>query len=194
MMQRHRNRRVLGLTLATVAVMASLAWASVPVYSWFCRGTGVGGATVTGAGAEEVLDRVVTIRFDANRDKGMPWSFRPETRTMKLRIGETGLAYFIATNPTDHAVAGQASYNVTPYAAGGYFTKIECFCFTQQVLGPGETARMPVSFYVDPAMVDDPDAKFIHTITLSYTFYQIDIPEEDQATLTGAGGKPKQGG
>ncbi|MGI9370022.1 MAG: cytochrome c oxidase assembly protein, partial [Ruegeria sp.] len=98
-------------------------------------------------------------------------------REMKIRIGETGLAFYEAYNPTDKPIAGQASYNVTPYAAGGYFQKIACFCFDEQVLQPGERVEMPVTFFVDPEIVDDPESKYVHTITLSYTFYEIDLPE-----------------
>ena len=113
----------------------------------------------------------------------MPWEFKPVERQMTLKIGETGLAFYEAHNPTDRPVAGQAAYNVAPYAAGGYFEKIECFCFTEQVLMPGERVEMPVSFYVDPEIVNDPDAKFTKHITLSYTFYEIDLPEDVQAAL-----------
>jgi len=102
-------------------------------------------------------------------------------REMELRIGETGLAFYEAYNPTDKPIAGQASYNVTPYEAGGFFEKIECFCFTEQILQPGERVEMPVTFFVDPEIVKDRDAKFTHTITLSYTFYQIDMPEQQAA-------------
>ena len=133
--------------------------------------------------SDVILDQTITVRFDASLDRGMPWEFKPMQREMTLRIGETGLAFYEAHNPTDHPVAGQASYNVTPYEAGYFFDKIECFCFTEQVLQPGETVEMPVSFYVDPAIVNDRDAKYVHTITLSYTFYEIDVPDE-QAALT----------
>jgi cytochrome c oxidase assembly protein subunit 11 len=172
--------------VGVVLVMGALAWASVPFYSWFCKVTGFGGATnVASAGSETVLDQTITIRFDATVDAAMPWSFKPVQRTMTLRIGETGLAFYEAHNPTDRPIAGQAAYNVTPYVAGSYFDKIECFCFTEQVLQPGETVQMPVSFFVDPAIVDDPEGQFVHTITLSYTFYQIDLPQEaTQAALT----------
>ena len=108
----------------------------------------------------------------------MPWEFKPVVREMEVRIGETGLAFYEAYNPTDRPVAGSASYNVTPYQAGGFFSKIQCFCFEEQVLQPGERVEMPVTFYVDPEIVDDRDGKHIHTITLSYTFYEIDLPEE----------------
>ena len=174
--------RTLLLTVGTVLLMGSLAWAAVPFYNWFCRVTGYGGATVV-AGEETVepLDQTITVRFDASLDRGMPWTFRPLQREMEIRIGETGLAFYEATNPTDRPVAGQASYNVAPFEAGGFFTKIDCFCFTEQVLEPGETAQMPVSFYVDPAIVEDRDAKHVGRITLSYTFHEIDLPEEHAA-------------
>jgi cytochrome c oxidase assembly protein subunit 11 len=107
----------------------------------------------------------------------MPWTFKPVQLTMELKIGETGLAFYEAHNPTNRTVAGQASFNVFPYEAGGYFDKIDCFCFTEQVLEPGETVEMPVTFYVDPEIVNDPDAKGVQTITLSYTFHEIDLPE-----------------
>ncbi|SHE86909.1 cytochrome c oxidase assembly protein subunit 11 [Ruegeria intermedia] len=165
-------------TVGLVILMGSLAWAAVPFYDWFCRVTGFGGTTgVAEATPDEILDRVVTIRFDASKAKDMPWEFKPVEREMKVRIGETGLAFYEAYNPTDKPVAGQASYNVTPYSAGGYFQKIACFCFEEQVLEPGERIEMPVTFFVDPEIVEDPEAQYVHTITLSYTFYEIDLPE-----------------
>ena len=123
----------------------------------------------------------MTIRFDANTDPAMPWEFKPMQRTMELKIGETGLAFYEAYNPTDRVIGGSASYNVAPYEAGGFFTKIECFCFTEQVLQPGERVQMPVTFYVDPDIVDDRDAKFVKRITLSYTFFEADLPDETAA-------------
>lgn len=169
-----------------VILMGSLAWASVPFYDWFCRVTGFGGITnVVSANESDMLDQMITIRFDASLEKDMPWEFKPAQREMELRIGETALAFYEAHNPLDVPIAGQAAYNVTPYEAGGFFDKIECFCFTKQILQPGETVMMPVSFFVDPAIVDDRDGKYVHTITLSYTFYEIDLPETyEQATLT----------
>ncbi|EAR49634.1 cytochrome c oxidase assembly protein CtaG [Oceanicola granulosus HTCC2516] len=172
--------------VGVVLVMGSLAWASVPFYSWFCRVTGFGGATdVATTASDVVLDETIKVRFDASLGAGMPWTFKPVEREMEIRIGETGLAFYEAHNPTDRPVAGQASYNVAPYAAGGFFDKIDCFCFTEQVLQPGETVEMPVSFYVDPAIVDDREGQYVHTITLSYTFYEIDLPQEtlEQAAL-----------
>jgi len=178
-------------TVSVVVLMGGLAWASVPFYDWFCRVTGFGGAPgQVSAGSADVLDQTVKVRFDGSLNDGMPWEFKPVVREMEVRIGETGLAFYEAYNPTDHAVAGQASYNVTPYTAGPFFEKIDCFCFTEQVLAPGERVQMPVSFFVDPEMVEDRDGKFVHTITLSYTFYEIDLPEgyaaldQDSATTT----------
>ena len=165
--------------VGVVVLMGGLAWASVPLYNLFCRVTGFGGVTgVAEAGSDEVLDETIKVRFDASRERGMPWEFKPVVREMELRIGETGLAFFEAYNPTDRVIAGRANYNVTPYQAGGFFTKIDCFCFTEQVLQPGERVQMPVTFYVDPEIVDDREGQYIHTITLSYTFHEIDLPED----------------
>ncbi len=173
--------------VCVVVVMGALAWASVPFYDWFCRVTGFGGTTaVSTVASDEVLERTIKVRFDASLARDMPWKFRPVETQMELRIGETGLAFYEAYNPSDRPVAGQASYNVTPYEAGGFFTKIECFCFTEQVLEPGERVQMPVTFYVDPEIVSDRDAKYVHTITLSYTFYEIDLPESHASLGPGA--------
>jgi cytochrome c oxidase assembly protein subunit 11 len=183
-------QKTVAQTVGVVVLMGSLAWASVPFYDWFCRVTGFGGTTGVAATApEDILDRKVTVRFDASKAKDMAWEFKPVVREMEVRIGETGLAFYEAYNPTDRPIAGQASYNVTPYSAGGYFQKIACFCFEEQVLQPGERVEMPVTFFVDPEMVEDLEAKYVHTITLSYTFYEIDLPEgvaalETQADIT----------
>ena len=164
--------------VGVVVLMGGLAWASVPFYDWFCRVTGFGGVTgVAERGSDTVLDQTIKVRFDASKERGMPWEFKPAQREMEIKLGETGLAFYEAYNPTDRPVAGQASYNVTPYQAGGFFEKIDCFCFTQQVLEPGERVQMPVTFFVDPDIIDDRDAKYVHTITLSYTFYETDLPE-----------------
>jgi cytochrome c oxidase assembly protein subunit 11 len=162
--------------LAGVAlVMVSLSFAAVPFYDWFCRTTGYGGTTgVAETGSDVILDRTINVRFDASVERGMPWEFKPLAREMTLRIGETGLAFYEAHNPTDRVVAGTASYNVTPDAAGAYFDKIACFCFEMQVLQPGERVQMPVSFFIDPAIVDDAEAGRVPVITLSYTFYETD--------------------
>ena len=182
----NRNGRVALRLVGVVVTMGALAWAAVPFYDWFCRVTGYGGTTnVAAAGSDVVLDEYVTVRFDANTERGMPWTFRPMVREMKLRIGETGLMFYEAYNPSDVAVAGTASYNVAPDLAGYYFSKIQCFCFTEQVLQPGERVEMPVSFFVDPDLVKDRDAGRIREITLSYTFYQTELPQE-QAALPAA--------
>ncbi|MCH9832869.1 MAG: cytochrome c oxidase assembly protein [Alphaproteobacteria bacterium] len=165
-------------TVGLVVFMAGLAWASIPFYDWFCRVTGFGGTTsVSEVVSSTILDQTIKVRFDASLERNMPWEFTPVVREMELRIGETGLAFYEAFNPTDKPVAGSASYNVAPYAAGGFFSKIDCFCFEEQILEPGERIQMPVTFYVDPDIVTDRDAKYVHSITLSYTFYQIDLPE-----------------
>lgn len=162
--------------------MAAMAWAAVPLYDMFCRVTGFGGTTqVATEGADRVLDRMVTVRFDASTEREMPWEFRPVQTAMQVRIGETALAFFEAYNPTDRVIAGSASYNVSPFSVGGYFTKIDCFCFTEQVLHPGERVTMPVTFYVDPEMVDDAETEGVTTITLSYTFYETEL--DSQAAL-----------
>lgn len=165
-------------TVSVVLVMGALAWASVPLYDWFCKVTGFGGVTgVSEVAPDEVLDQTIKIRFDGSLNSNMPWEFKPVVREMELKIGETGLAFYEAYNPTDRPIAGSASYNVYPYEAGGFFNKIDCFCFEEQVLAPGERVQMPVTFYVDPEIVTDRDAKYVHAITLSYTFYEIDLPE-----------------
>ncbi|UWS00855.1 cytochrome c oxidase assembly protein [Phaeobacter inhibens] len=172
--------------VGVVVLMGGLAWASVPFYDWFCRVTGFGGVTgVAEQGSDTVLDQTITVRFDASKERDMPWEFAPVEREMEIKIGETGLAFYEAYNPTDRPVAGQASYNVTPYSAGAFFEKIACFCFEEQVLQPGERVEMPVTFFVDPEIVEDRDGKYVHTITLSYTFYEIDLPEGYAALETG---------
>lgn len=182
-----RDGRVVASTVAVVVGMGSLGYASVPLYDLFCRVTGYGGTTSRAAdGSAEVLERTVKVRFDASRERGMPWEFRPAQREMTVRIGATNLAFYEATNPTDEPVAGTASYNVAPFAAGAHFAKIECFCFEEQVLEPGETVSMPVTFFVDPEIVDDPEANGIPEITLSYTFHVTDLPEDYAALADSA--------
>jgi len=170
--------------VAFVALMVGASFAAVPFYSWFCRVTGYAGTTGVAEAPEnptEVVDRTVTVYFDANTAPGMPWEFRPKQRSIELKLGETGLAFFEAHNPTDHVLAGQAGYNVVPFSVGGYFDKIACFCFNMQVLQPGERVDMPVSFYVDPAMLEDPESEDVTEITLSYTMYEADLPEDDDS-------------
>ncbi len=186
-MSTDRNRKTVLRLAGVVVLMGSLAWASVPAYRIFCQVTGWGGATdVAEAAPETALDQDITVRFDASQDRGFPWEFKPAQRQMTLKIGEEGLAFYEAYNPTDRPIAGTASFNVAPFSAGAYFSKIACFCFEEQILMPGERVQMPVSFFVEPEIVDDPDARHIRTITLSYTFHEFDLPEgyaPEQAAL-----------
>lgn len=176
-----RNRRTAAALAGVVLTMGALAWASVPFYDWFCRVTGYGGTTNVASGdAGSILDETVTISFDASQAAGLPIEFRPMQKTMDLRIGETGLAFYEARNLTDRAISLTATYNVAPDIAGYYFSKIECFCFVEQVLQPGQRVEMPVSFFVDPGLVDDRDAGHIRAITLSYTMFE--TPAAAQAT------------
>ena len=169
--------------LALVFFKLAMSFASVPFYDWFCRVTGFGGVTQTAVDeSDKILERNITVRFDGSLDSNIDWEFKPTQRKMTLRIGETGLAFYEAHNPTDKVIAGTASFNVYPYSAGYYFNKIQCFCFEMQVLQPGETVQMPVTFYVDPEIIDDREAKFVNNITLSYTFHATDLPT-DQASL-----------
>lgn len=178
------------LKLVAVAVtMGALSFAAVPFYDWFCRTTGFAGTVrVAETAPDVVLEQTVLIRFDASKEAGMPWDFKPQQHSMRVKLGETALAFYEAHNPTDRTVAGTASFNVQPDSAGGYFTKIDCFCFTEQVLAPGETAIMPVTFFVDPEIVKDPEGQFVKEITLSYTFHETPLPDTaknaDQAALT----------
>ncbi len=173
------NTRVVLRLCGVIVVMGALTAASVPFYNWFCQVTGFGGATVTAdAGSETVLDQTIRIRFDASTASDMPWEFRPVVPNMDIRIGETGLAFYEAYNPTSRPIAGTASFNVAPFDTGGYFVKIACFCFEMQVLQPGERVRMPVTFYVDPEIQNDPDTVDTPAITLSYTFHVTDMPED----------------
>ncbi|MBY8974215.1 cytochrome c oxidase assembly protein [Rhodobacteraceae bacterium NNCM2] len=183
--------RKTAMMLAGVAVfMVGMAFAAVPLYDLFCRVTGFGGTTQSADSApEQVLDRTVVVRFDASTDRDMPWAFKPAQLEQTIRIGEVGLAFYEAHNPTDRPITGTATFNVTPFSVGGYFTKIDCFCFTEQTLQPGERVMMPVSYYVDPEVVEDDEAALVHTITLSYTFYETE-PEQaglDQGDMTNGG-------
>jgi cytochrome c oxidase assembly protein subunit 11 len=172
-MMRQRNTRIALFLVALVMGMTGLSFASVPLYKVFCRATGFGGTTQTAESAPgEISSKWVWVRFNADVSPDLPWSFEPEQREMRVHPGEQKLALFRATNRATHAITGNATYNVTPDAAGLYFDKIQCFCFTKQTLEPGETAELPVSFFVDPAMLADRNARDIPAITLSYTFFE----------------------
>ena len=180
-----KKNKVAFRLVALAAFMLTMSFAAVPFYNWFCKVTGFAGFTQRVVSESDVvLDREITIRFDASLDSNMPWEFKPVQRKTTLRIGETGLAFYEAYNPTDQVIAGSASFNVFPFSAGAYFNKIQCFCFELQVLQPGERVQMPVTFYVDPEIVNDREAKFVNSITLSYTFYQTDVPEQQASLAT----------
>jgi cytochrome c oxidase assembly protein subunit 11 len=170
-LQGRRNVRLAGALVAVVVGMVGLAFAAVPLYDLFCRVTGYGGTTrQADAASERVIEREVVVRFDANV-RGLPWSFGAEEGGVRLKVGETGHAVFVAENRSDRPTSGTAIFNVSPFAAGQYFNKIECFCFTEQRLEPGERIEMPVQFFLDPAMDGDVELRSVRTVTLSYTFY-----------------------
>jgi cytochrome c oxidase assembly protein subunit 11 len=174
---RRRDFAVAAACGAFVAAMVGAAYAAVPFYSWFCRTTGFGGTPVVAhAGPVQMLDRKVTVRFDANVASGLPWKFAPEQVSVDVRIGEVVTIYYRAENDSSRETVGQATYNVTPSTVGGYFAKINCFCFTEQRLKPHERRDMPVVFYVDPALVGDAEQDDLNTITLSYTMYPVQQP------------------
>jgi cytochrome c oxidase assembly protein subunit 11 len=163
---------------AFVAVMVGMAYAAVPLYNWFCRATGFGGTTqVATSTAAHVLDRKITVRFDANVAPGLPWKFEPEVTAVEARLGEVVTVHYRVTNMSARETVGQATYNVTPLTTGAFFQKINCFCFVEQRLKPGEKRDMPVVFYVDPALADDADGQDVSAITLSYTFFAVRAPE-----------------
>lgn len=159
---------------AFVALMVGAAYASVPFYTWFCKTTGFGGTTqVAEKAPDHVLGRELNIRFDSNVAPGLPWRFEPEVNEIKVRIGEVTTVHYKVVNQAAREITAQAGYNVSPPQVGGYFNKINCFCFTQQTLKAGETREMAVVFYVDPSIVKDSDQDDLNTITLSYTFYRL---------------------
>ncbi len=177
-MQNRTNARTALVLAGVVVAMAGMAYASVPLYDLFCRVTGYGGTTQRAeTGSHNVIDRDVIVRFDANVS-GLPWDFRPENPDIRLKVGETVIVNYIAENRSNERTVGSATFNVAPAAAGAYFNNVQCFCFTKQVLQPGEKIMMPVQFFIDPAMDGDNDLKAVKTITLSYTFYA--IPEAGQ--------------
>jgi len=176
-----KNQKTAVVLFAVAGGMVGLAFASVPLYQLFCQVTGFGGTTSVAAAPalQSPVDApVMTVRFDSNVDSSLPWGFRPDQKEVKVKIGTEGLATYTATNTSDETIIGTATFNVTPYKAGEYFQKIECFCFTEQKLVPGQTVSMPVSFFVDPEILNDPNALDVKTITLSYTFYRAPSDKE----------------
>src|SRR5271155_3003564 len=163
---------------AVVALMVGASYAAVPFYNWFCRATGFNGTTqvATSAPSTAPLERRIAIRFDSNVAGGLPWKFEPEQTEIHIKIGQVVTVYYTVTNQSARTTTGQAAYNVAPLTVGAYFDKINCFCFTEQTMAPGEKRQMPVVFYVDPSIVNESDNDGLNTITLSYTFYPVRDP------------------
>jgi cytochrome c oxidase assembly protein subunit 11 len=170
-----RDAMVASICGFVVVLMVGASYAAVPFYNWFCRATGFNGTTqvATAAPAEGPLARKISVRFDANVGPGLPWKFEPEQNEIEVRIGEVVTIYYTVTNQAARATTGVAAYNVAPLTVGAYFQKINCFCFTEQTMGPGEKREMPVVFYVDPELAKDSENDGLNTITLSYTFYPV---------------------
>ncbi|WP_334181552.1 cytochrome c oxidase assembly protein [Novosphingobium sp.] len=191
-LSRRSNRRVAFIALSMALLMLGLGYASVPLYRMFCQVTGYGGTTQRAdeakAAGVQVTDKTMSIRFDANVERGMPWEFKPLQRTDTVTIGERDMALFWAKNDSDKVITGTASFNVEPEQAARYFNKIQCFCFTEQTLQPGEAVKMPVIYYVDPAILNDPDNKDVEQITLSYTFHVTSVSDAKTLDHGGAGG------
>jgi len=177
---RARNAIVAWSVVGVVAGMVGLSYAAVPLYQLFCQVTGFGGTTrvaTAPASASRADARVVRVTFDANVASGLPWSFVPEQRYVDVKVGEQVLIHYRATNLSQEPVTGTSSFNVTPHKVGGYFNKVQCFCFTEQTLKPSESIDMPVVFFVDPEMVKDRNTSEVGDIVLSYTFYRVDKPD-----------------
>ena len=170
-----KNQKTAMIISSVVVGMIGLSFAAVPAYRAFCQITGWGGTTQRADdGADRILAREITVRFDATVSQGLAWRFKPEQLMQTLHIGETGLAFFEAENLSNKPVTGRASFNVSPAKAGKYFKKIECFCFTEQILQPGEKVSMPVTYFIDPALNDEKNLDDVQTITLAYTFFAWD--------------------
>ena len=174
----HRRDMIVAASCGVfVAAMVGMAYASVPLYDWFCRATGFGGKPQIATSAPQgALGRTITVRFDANVLSGLPWRFEPEQNSIEARIGDVVTVNYRVINLAARETVGQAAYNVAPSTTGAYFQKINCFCFTEQRLGPGEKREMPVVFYIDPALAKDSELDDLNTITLSYSFYALREP------------------
>ena len=182
-----RNRRVALVSFSAAALIVGPSFAAVPLYEFFCRVTGYGGTTqVADAAPDRVLDRRMTVRFNADVGKAMPWHFAAAQDKVDIRVGEQALAFYRAKNPSDRTITGTATFNVTPAKAGQYFNKVECFCFTEQQLKAGGEIDMPVTFFIDPAIADDPNLNEVTTITLSYTFFETE-PDPDRTVRSDNG-------
>jgi len=173
-----RDTTVAALCGLLVAFMVGASYAAVPFYNWFCRATGFNGTTMVATSAPSTgpLARTIAVRFDSNTSGGLPWKFVPEKSEINVRIGEVVTVFYTVTNQSARTTVAQAAYNVAPLTVGSYFQKINCFCFTEQSLAPGESREMPVVFYVDPALAADPENDGLNSITLSYTFYPVRDP------------------
>ena len=184
-----RNRRVGLVALGGVATMLGVSFAAVPLYDLFCRMTGYNGTPMLGGGPAPgaVEGRAITVRFNANTHPGLPWRFEPRQAAMPLRIGEEGIAFYVAQNRAAVPVQGVSTYNVTPEIAGRYFHKTACFCFEAQTLAPGQEMDMPLSFWVDPAIAQDPETRDIRSITVSYSFFRTLADAERAGALASAG-------
>ena len=183
---RRRNRRLALVCAGFVAGMAGLSFASAPLYRMFCQATGYGGATARADRApDRTLDRLVTVRFNADTDPGLSWEFKSAQKELQVKLGEQTLAFYRARNLTGETIVGTATFNVTPEKAGLYFDKLQCFCFTEQRLEPGQSADLGVSFFVDPEMAKDRNLDDVTTITLSYTFFRVKTePKTSSAAMS----------
>lgn len=182
-----RNRRVGLIAAGMVGGMLGLSFAAVPLYSVFCSVTGYGGTPQIGGVAPGASGKVVTVRFNANTHPGLPWRFQPGQNSMQVKVGEEALAFYTAASTGSTPTTGIATYNVTPEIVGPYFHKVQCFCFDQQTLQPGQNVEMPISFWVDPKIADDAGASEVRTITLSYTFFRTLEDAERAGALAKAG-------
>ena len=192
-----RNARTALVLTCVFASMVGLSFAAVPLYRLFCQVTGFGGTTQIAEVAPDVVEETMKVRFNADRSPDLPWAFKPKQIEVEVKVGERAMAYYTAENLSETAVSGTATFNVTPLKAGKYFSKIACFCFTEQTLAPGERVDMPVDYFVDPAILDDPNMADVTTITLSYTFFPMPDaqskrtqPNRTQSKRTPAKGTP----
>ncbi len=181
------NQRTASYAAGAVAVMVAMSFAAVPAYKAFCQVTGFDGTTQrASAPADHTLERKITVQFDATVGQGLPWRFHPEQMSQTIKVGQSALAFYEAENLSDRPITGRATFNVSPSKAGLYFRKIECFCFTEQVLQPGEKVSMPVTYFIDPEIADDHNLDDVQTVTLSYTFFPFGDAQSPAVTAGGA--------